>query len=389
MSSLSNALRTSLCDLLNIRYPIIQAGMGGFTTPQLVAAVSNAGGLGILGANRMTTEQTRDAIKKIKKLTTNPFGVNLLLAPPEKSGNQNINKVQQFFNDKFRRELKIASKTEKDVNLPSSKLLEQLQIILEEKIHVVSFAMGNLPTELVEKIHSSSSSSKIMSMVTTVQEAIDVVRNGTDIVVAQGAEAGGHRSTFNTNASENETLPLIGTMTLVPQIVDTLSRIAEGGKHQGKKDEAYNIPVVAAGGIADGRGLVAALALGAQGIMIGTRFLVSRQSGAFQAYQERLLAARESDTIITRAFSGRPARGLRNHFVEEYHKLGPQPLAWPFQALAADDIYTAAQKQNNADYFPLLAGQGVGLLKGSNQYDAEEIMQELVTQANQTLSKLR
>jgi nitronate monooxygenase len=389
MSSLSNALRTSLCDLLNIRYPIIQAGMGGFTTPQLVAAVSNAGGLGILGANRMTTEQTRDAIKKIKKLTTNPFGVNLLLAPPEKSGNQNINKVQQFFNDKFRRELKIASKTEKDVNLPSSKLLEQLQIILEEKIHVVSFAMGNLPTELAEKIHSSSSSSKIMSMVTTVQEAMDVVRNGTDIVVAQGAEAGGHRSTFNTNASENETLPLIGTMTLVPQIVDTLSRIAEGGKHQGKKDEAYNIPVVAAGGIADGRGLVAALALGAQGIMIGTRFLVSRQSGAFQAYQERLLAARESDTIITRAFSGRPARGLRNHFVEEYRKLGPQPLAWPFQALAADDIYTAAQKQNNADYFPLLAGQGVGLLKGSNQYDAEEIMQELVTQANQTLSKLR
>ncbi|HYZ51653.1 MAG TPA: nitronate monooxygenase, partial [Nitrososphaeraceae archaeon] len=137
MSSLSNALRTSLCDLLNIRYPIIQAGMGGFTTPELVAAVSNAGGLGILGANRMTTEQTRDAIKKIKKLTTNPFGVNLLLAPPEKSGNQNINKVQQFFNDKFRRELKIPSKTEKDVNLPSSKLLEQLQIILEEKIHVV------------------------------------------------------------------------------------------------------------------------------------------------------------------------------------------------------------------------------------------------------------
>jgi nitronate monooxygenase len=389
MSSLSNALRTSLCDLLNIRYPIIQAGMGGFTTPELVAAVSNAGGLGILGANRMTTEQTRDAIKKIKKLTTNPFGVNLLLAPPEKSGNQNINKVQQFFNDKFRRELKIPSKTEKDISLPSSKLLEQLQIILEEKIHVVSFAMGNLPTELVEKIHSSSSSSKIMSMVTTVQEAMDVVRNGTDIVVAQGAEAGGHRSTFNTNASENETLPLIGTMTLVPQIVDTLSRIAEGGKYQGKKEEAYNTPVVAAGGIADGRGLVAALALGAQGIMIGTRFLVSRQSGAFQAYQERLLAARESDTIITKAFSGRPARGLRNHFVEEYHKLGPKPLAWPFQALAADDIYTAAQKQNNADYFPLLAGQGVGLLKGSNQYDAEQIMQELVTQANKTLSKLR
>lgn len=251
--------------------------------------------------------------------------------------------------------------------------------------------MGNLPTQIVEQIHSlsSSSSSKIMSMVTTVQEAVDVARNGADIIVAQGAEAGGHRSTFNIPLeNENETLPLIGTMTLVPQIVDALSRI-EGNKSQAKKEEAYNIPVIAAGGIADGRGLVAALALGAQGVMIGTRFLVASESAAFQAYQERLLAAKESDTIITRAFSGRPARGLRNQFIDEYRKSGPKPLAWPFQALAADDIYATAQKQNNADYFPLLAGQGVGLLKGNQKYNAEGIIQELVTEANQTLSKLR
>jgi nitronate monooxygenase len=141
--------------------------------------------------------------------------------------------------------------------------------------------------------------------------------------------------------------------------------------------------------MADGRGLVAALALGAQGVMIGTRFLVASESAAFQAYQQRLLAAKESDTIITRAFSGRPARGLRNQFIDEYSKSGPHPLAWPFQALAADDIYAAAQKQNNADYFPLLAGQGVGLLKGNQKYNAEMIIQELMTQANQTLSKLR
>ena len=202
-------LSTPLCKLLNIRYPIIQAGMSGFTTPELVAAVSNAGGLGILGAARMTPEQTRDAVGKIKKLTSNPFGVNLLIAPPEKEGNQNINQVQQFFNDKFRRELNVASKTEKDIALPPSKFLEQLKIILEEKLHVISFAMGNLPTQLVDQIHSLSSSSKIMSMVTTVQEALDVARNGADIIVAQGAEAGGHRSTFNIPL-ENKTLPLIG-----------------------------------------------------------------------------------------------------------------------------------------------------------------------------------
>ena len=389
IKSSSDPLHTHLRELLNIRYPIIQAGMSGFTTPELVAAVSNAGGLGILGAARMTPKQIRDAIGKIKERTNNPFGVNLLLAPPEKRGNQNIDQVQQFFNDKFRHKLNIPSKTEKDVSLPQSKFLEQLEIILEEKIQVISFAMGNLPTELVEQIHSvsSSSSSKIMSMVTTVQEAVDVARNGADIIVAQGAEAGGHRSTFNIPLeNENETLPLIGTMTLVPQIVDALSGIED--KIQGEKDEAYNIPVIAAGGIADGRGLVAALALGAQGVMIGTRFLVASESAVFQAYQERLLAARESDTIVTRAFSGRPARGLHNQFIDEYRKSGPQPLAWPLQALAADDIYAAAQKQNNADYFPLLAGQGVGLLKGNQKYNAERIVQELVREANQTLSKL-
>src|ERR687888_128940 len=112
----------------------------------------------------MAPEQIRDAIGKIKELTSNPFGVNLLLAPPEKGGNQSIDQVQQFFNDKFRRELNIPSKTEKDVILPPSKFLEQLKIILEEKIQVISFAMGNLPAELVEQIHSLSSS-KIMSMV--------------------------------------------------------------------------------------------------------------------------------------------------------------------------------------------------------------------------------
>src|SRR5689334_23764521 len=262
IKSSSDPLHTHLRELLNIRYPIIQAGMSGFTTPELVAAVSNAGGLGILGAARMTPKQIRDAIGKIKERTNNPFGVNLLLAPPEKRGNQNIDQVQQFFNDKFRHKLNIPSKTEKDVSLPQSKFLEQLEIILEEKIQVISFAMGNLPTELVEQIHSvsSSSSSKIMSMVTTVQEAVDVARNGADIIVAQGAEAGGHRSTFNIPLeNENETLPLIGTMTLVPQIVDSLSRI-ECNNIQGGKEEAYNIAGIAAGGIADGRGVVVGLA---------------------------------------------------------------------------------------------------------------------------------
>jgi nitronate monooxygenase len=241
--------------------------------------------------------------------------------------------------------------------------------------------MGNPSTKLVQQIHSSSydGSAKVMSMITTVEEAVDVVRNGTDIIEAQGAETGGHRSTFNVdNDPNNEVLPLVGTMTLVPQVVDALKRMEQEVRWEQQEQAENNnnnkkIQVIAAGGIADGRGLVAALALGVHGVMIGTRFLVAQESGDFQAYQDRLLAAQESNTIITRAFSGRPARGLRNRFVEEYHKSGPKPLAWPLQALAADDIYAAAQKQNNADYFPLLAGQRVDLPGIGKIYTAEEV----------------
>ena len=249
------AFHTSLCKLLNIRYPIMQAGMSGFTTRELVAAVSNAGGLGILGASRIMPEQLGDTISKIKKLTINPFGVNLLLAPPEKEGNQDIDQVQQFLDNKFRQNLNIPSKTKKDISLPPSRLSEQLQIILEEKIPVVSFAMGNPPAKLVvDQVHSSDNA-KVMSMVTTVEEAVNVVRNGTDIVVAQGAEAGGHRSTFDIDSENDEALPLIGTMTLVPQVVDALKRIQQEQvkkeEEDKKKNNNSNIPVIAAGGIAD------------------------------------------------------------------------------------------------------------------------------------------
>lgn len=167
--------------------------------------------------------------------------------------------------------------------------------------------MGNPSTKLVQQIHSSSydGSAKVMSMITTVEEAVDVVRNGTDIIEAQGAETGGHRSIFNVdNDPNNEVLPLVGTMTLVPQVVDALKRMEQEVRREQQEQAENNnnnkkIQVIAAGGIADGRGLVAALALGVHGVMIGTRFLVAQESGDFQAYQDRLLAAQESDTIIT------------------------------------------------------------------------------------------
>jgi nitronate monooxygenase len=228
MSLLSILVSSSnpLCDMLNIRYPIIQAGMAGQTTPELVAAVSNAGGLGILGATRMTPEKLSDTVKKIKAITTKPYGVNLWLGPPERN-DQDVTAAQQFLDQKVRKPLGLHMKSVSDnikknadadeLPPPPSKS-EQLQIILEEKVPVASFAMGD-PVKYIDQIHSGGA--KVMSMVTAVEDAVNVVRNGSDIVMAQGAEAGGHRSTLNI-ISDKEDIPLIGTMALVPQIVDAV-----------------------------------------------------------------------------------------------------------------------------------------------------------------------
>jgi nitronate monooxygenase len=208
----------------------------------------------------------------------------------------------------------------------------------------------------------------VVSMVSTVEEALLVVERGADVVVAQGAEAGGHRSTFELGPDDDP--PLVGTLALVPQVVD-----------------AVGVPVVAAGGIADGRGLVAALALGAAGVQMGTRFLLARESGAHPAYRRRLLAATEEDTVVTRVFTGRPARALRNRFVDEYLSAGSEPLAWPLQRAAAGDVYRASQSADDGDYSPLLAGQGLRLLK-EDGLAAAEIVEGLVAEAGAVLSRL-
>jgi nitronate monooxygenase len=361
-ASQSTLLHTPFCDLVGIRYPIVQAGMaGGPTTPEMVAAVSNAGGLGVLGAARLTPEQLREAIRAIKAQTKQPFGVNFLLAPSE-AGNQDVLTVQRFL-DHFRQEFQLPN-GRTNLTLPPSQLPQQLEVVFDEQVPVLSVGLGD-PNHLIAAAHAAGS--RVMAMVTTVEEAIGVVEAGVDVVVAQGAEAGGHRSTF-TLGPRGE-VPLVGTLALVPQVVD-----------------AVRVPVLAAGGIMDGRGLVASLALGAAGALLGTRFLVAQESGASIAYQERLLAATEIDTVITPVFTGRPARSVRNRFVEEYIQAEASPLPWPLQSLAAEDLYEAAQKRGEADYFPLLAGQGLRMLKRGQS--SAEIVKELVTEAQAVLARL-
>ena len=361
--NVSKTLYTPLSDLLRIRYPIIQAGMaGGFTTPELVAAVSNAGALGVLGANRLTPEQTRNQIRRIKTLTNQPFGVNLLIAPPEPNV-QEVQKVQRIL-DQFRQELGIPLRERgaNEIALPPSHLSEQVSIVFEEKVPVLSFGLGDL-TRFVGEAHEVGA--KVIAMITTVDEARKVADGGADVIIAQGSEAGGHRSTFALN--QNGDAQLVGTIALIPQVVDSV-----------------RVPVVAAGGIMDGRGIAAALTLGAQGASLGTRFLVAKESGAFPAYKQRLLQATEADTLVTKVFTGRPARSIRNRFITEFEKAEIKPLAWPLQGIAADDIYRQAQLKNNADYFPILAGQGLRLL-GEKEQAAAEIVEELVRETVQAI----
>ncbi|MDQ4072908.1 MAG: nitronate monooxygenase [Thermoproteota archaeon] len=391
-----------LCKTLNIDYPIIQAGMAGITTPELVSAVSNEGGLGVLGASKLSPEQLLDSIRKIRKNTSRPYGVNLILAPPENpepNAQSTYQEIQLFLDNKLRRPMGLPPKIKTEMSdshlgikeaghddsplhkslhlppLPSPIFEDQLKIILEEKVPVVSFAMGNLRT-LIDKVHSNGS--KVMSMVTSVEEAVEVSSNGSDVIIAQGSEAGGHRSTFNIRKWPNG-VPLVGTMTLVSQIVDALRNTKETNK-----TNDTIMPIVAAGGIGDGRGLVAAMALGASGVAIGTRFIVCRESAAFHSYKERLLSSKETDTIVTNVFSGRPARAVRNKLTEEYLNSTIKPLSWPYQGMISEDIYANAIATDNADYYPLLAGQGLRMLK-RNQ-GAGEIVREIITEAKESLA---
>ena len=339
-------LHTRLCDLLGIEYPILQSGMGGIAGPELVAAVSNAGGLGILAGFLLTADQIREAIRAIRRQTDKPFGVNLLLPPevrpPMPAANLPdpiVQAVQTTLNP-IRAHLGLPTQSERPAQLPDL-VSESFQVILEERVPVFSVGLGNPGAEMVEACHRHGI--KVIAMVTTVEDARVVEAIGLDAVVAQGAEAGGHRSHFTKPAVAE--IGTIGTVALVPEVVD-----------------AVRLPVIAAGGLADGRGLVVALALGASGILMGTRFVVTRESMAPETHKKALLESSANATTLTDVLSGRFARALRNAFTNDYTRSGAPVLPFPWHAINAGDIYREAMAQGNADYLPLWGGQSVGMI---------------------------
>jgi nitronate monooxygenase len=354
-------MRTPLCDRLGIDAPIVQAPMaGGWTTPALVAAVSEAGGLGTLAGGRVPADELGRLIEETRRLTGKPFGINLLDPAPTAPGPEDpaVPPILQS----IRQRLGLPANPQSGAtDYPSTD--EALEIALAAKVPVVSFAMGS-PRPYVERAHAAGA--LVAGTATTVAEAEEVEACGADLVVAQGAEAGGHRSTFAEWRADE--LPLVGTMALVPAIVD-----------------AVKLPVLAAGGIMDGRGLVAALALGAAGVQFGTRFLLASESGAPPSYRAQLLAADETSTVMTDVFSGRPARGIRNAFARLFHASGTRPLPYPRQGAAASDIYRASL-ETDAEWAILFAGQGLRL--ATREQPAAEIVRELLEEMQEVLNRL-
>jgi nitronate monooxygenase len=351
---------SSLIDQLNVEYPIIQAGMaGGITTPELVSSVSNAGGLGNLGAGYMTPEAMEHSIKEIKRLTSQTFGVNVFVPEYPHATEEDVAEANKRL-EPFRNELQIKQKVTPE--LDRTLFDKQIEVLMNEEVPVVSFTFGVPPREVIKELKKEGI--VVIGTATTVEEAIINEEHGVDMVVAQGSEAGGHRGTFSGAFGH----AMIGTMSLVPQVADHVK-----------------IPVIAAGGIMDGRGTMAAFALGAEGVQLGTAFVTCQESGAKAQHKEAVLNTKETDTVVTSVFSGKPARGIRNSFIEEMEKGdGHGLLAYPLQNMLTKEIRKEAARQNHPEYMSLWSGQSPRL---SSSQSASSIVKSIISYLEKTNSR--
>ncbi|MGG1571789.1 NAD(P)H-dependent flavin oxidoreductase [Fictibacillus sp. NRS-1165] len=352
-------MKQSITSLFGIQYPIVQAGMaGGPATPELAAAVSNAGGLGTLGAGYMTPADLEAAIHTMKELTNKPCAVNLFLPEVFIEDSVRTEKMRKRLAP-FRSSLGMEQASAESGY--QSIFQDQIQTVLDAQVSIVSFTFNSPSTELVGQLKEQGIT--IMATATSVEEARQLEAEGVDVISAQGSEAGGHRGTFIGEAED----ALIGSMTLVPLLTDAVS-----------------VPVIAAGGIMDGRGIAAAMALGASGVQLGTAFLASAESGAHPLHKDAIFQAKETDLKLTKAFSGKMARGINNDFMEQM--AGEENLPpYPIQNALTSDIRKQAAIQGKSEWMSLWAGQGAPMAK---RLSAHEIMENLVKDYNQVISRM-
>lgn len=307
--------KTSICGILGIRYPILQGGMAWVATAELAAAVSNAGGLGIIGAGNAPGDYVRSEIKKVKKLTDKPFGVNIMLLSP--------------FVD------------------------EVIDIVYEERVPVITTGAGN-PGKYIARFKEIGT--KIIPVVPAVALAKKMEQEGVDALIAEGTESGGHVGELT-------------TMALVPQVID-----------------AVKIPVIAAGGIADGRGFVSAMALGAQGVQMGTVFVCASECTAHENYKKALIKAGDRGTVVTGRVTGHPVRILKNKLSREFDKLEKASgTIEEYEKLGVGRL-RAAVVDGDADYGSVMAGQICGLVKDIKP--AKDIIEDIMNEANKVISSM-
>ncbi|OXS56754.1 nitronate monooxygenase [Bacillus sp. V-88] len=345
---------------LRTKYPIIQAGMaGGVTTPELVASVSNSGGLGTIGAGYMSVTDLNESIKQVKKQTNLPFGVNVFIPEEAEYTEDQINQMQELLKP-FMKELNLFN--DDPFTLKQIDFERQIETILEERVPVCSFTFGIPPKEIMKELKKEGI--QVIGTATTVEEALINQECGMDLIVAQGSEAGGHRGTFLGTYDES----MIGTFSLLPQVVD-----------------AVEVPVIAAGGVMDGRGVVAALALGAKGVQMGTAFLTNKESGAKEIHKKAILQAEETNTTLTTAFSGKPARGITNSFIHIMKEYENQILPYPVQNALTKELRMEAGNQHNPEFMSLWSGQSPRLSKDVNVH---ELMDSLVMEVEKGIHRL-
>jgi NAD(P)H-dependent flavin oxidoreductase YrpB (nitropropane dioxygenase family) len=368
-------LHTRLCDILDIEYPIILAGMGGVSTAELVAAVSEAGGLGVVGAASMPAEEIERQVRRIRDLTSKPFGVDVLLpsgvstprpapaadakepaaaASPPKRPRDYLPKQYNDFIDGAEREFGLPARgQDQEWTAGMSRLgagdfsKRQVEAILDLKVPVFAAGLGN-PAPYAEAFHAQGA--KVIGLVGNVKNARRIADGGADVVVAQGTEAGGHTGR-------------IGTMALVPQVIDAVAPTM----------------VCAAGGIGDGRGIASALAMGCDGVWIGTAFLVSREATWPDVLKERILAATEEDTRITRLYSGKTMRNINNPLIEYWESQKLDALPMGMQGIISGEIMSGARQADKLELLMNPAGQISGMLHASRP--AKDIFEEMVREA--------
>jgi NAD(P)H-dependent flavin oxidoreductase YrpB (nitropropane dioxygenase family) len=361
-------LRTALCDLLGMRFPVIQAGMGLYrglvTTPELVAAVSQAGGFGCLGGTGLEPDELRNAIRRIRALTDRPFGVDLLLPArlSRREGTRDTIRAEiksrypaheAFVAGLFTRYGIERTTIDMDYALTPELTDAQVEVVFEERVAMLVVGLGD-PGPLTARAHDYGM--LIAGLVGAPRHARRQAGVGVDIIIAQGAEAGGHVGT-------------IATMPLVPQIVDCVAPI----------------PVVAAGGIADGRGVAAGLMLGAQGVWCGTAFLFAEEAGLHPTHRAQMQQGGSEDFVPSRIYTGKTARTYRNEVHQLWAATGLEPLPMPHQKVLMDDFLDAARRAGCLEPVSNPCGQAAGFLQTVKP--AAQILEELVHGAEAALSR--